>query len=136
MVAAITKQANALRARFGIKVHASLCEEPPVPLTTKEALYRIVQETLHNIARHARASHVDLRLACGDVSLVLEVKDDGAGFDTNEPFPGHLGLRSMCERAERIGGTFDVESAPGSGTRIRVEVPLTVHPATGASKGN
>lgn len=136
LVAAITKQANALRARFGIKVHATLCEEPSAPLTTKEALYRIVQETLHNVAKHARASHVDLRLACGDDSLVLEVKDDGAGFDTREPFPGHLGLRSMCERAERIGGTFDVESAPGSGTLIRVKVPLTPHPATGASKAN
>lgn len=135
LVAAITKQANALRARFGIKVHASLCDEPPAPLATKEALYRITQETLHNVAKHARANRVELRLAFDDASLILEVKDDGAGFDTSEPFPGHLGLRSMCERAERVGGVFEVESTPGGGTRIRVKVPLTVHAATGASAG-
>jgi signal transduction histidine kinase len=88
------------------------------------ALYRIVQEGLHNAARHSHASEVDLRMEKrnGLVSLVLE--DNGRGFDRNDPSwrPG-LGLASMSERARLIGGTVKVESKPGGGTRISVEVP-------------
>jgi signal transduction histidine kinase len=122
LTAALTKQADALRARHGIEVHISLCDEPSMSLDEREALYRIAQEALHNIVKHARASQVDLSLACGDATVILEVKDNGLGFDTSGPFPGHLGLYSMRERAERVGGTFEVESAPGSGTRMRVTI--------------
>jgi signal transduction histidine kinase len=74
--------------------------------------------------RHARASRVDLRLASGDAELRLEVVDDGVGFDPTEPFPGHLGLRSMLERAEALGGWLSIESAPGQGTSLRAGLPL------------
>jgi signal transduction histidine kinase len=60
---------------------------------------------------------------CTDES-VLEVADDGVGFDPRGSYPGHLGLTSMRERSAAVGGTLDIESAPGNGTRVRVRVPV------------
>jgi PAS domain S-box-containing protein len=124
LAAALEKQAAALRARHEIEVSTSLCDEPEAPLESKEALYRIAQEAMHNTVKHARANKVELEMACDSGSLSLEVSDDGVGFDTGGEFPGHLGLRSMRERAMRLGGTFRVESAAGGGTRIRARIPL------------
>lgn len=131
LVAALTKQADALHARHGIDVHLSVCDEPSMSVEVRETLYRIAQEALHNIVKHARASQAEVQLTCGDAAIILEVKDNGLGFDPNGPFPGHLGLRSMRERAERMGGTFEVESAPGNGTRIRVLIPRSVDQVAG-----
>jgi signal transduction histidine kinase len=61
---------------------------------------------------------------CDPDSLTLEVSDDGVGFDAKGEFPGHLGLRSMRERASRLGGTLKVESSAGGGTRIRARIPV------------
>jgi signal transduction histidine kinase len=124
LVAAITKQADSLRARHRLDVRVQLGPEPAVPLEAKEALYRITQEALHNVAKHARATRVDLCLAIDGDRLHLEVGDDGIGFDPAAAFPGHLGLQSMRERAERLGGRLQVESAPRQGTRLQVEIPL------------
>src|SRR5207237_774831 len=82
-----------------IAVDATLCDEPATPLHVKEALYRIAQEALHNTVKHAQAQRVTIRLERADTALLLEVRDDGAGFDATGPFPGHLGLRSMAARA-------------------------------------
>lgn len=122
LVAALTKRAEALAARYKLKVITDLGQEPEAPLITKEALYRVAQEATHNIVKHAKAGRIDLRLACQDGWLALEIKDDGQGFDPQQSFPGHLGLRSMRERVERLGGHFELESAPGQGTTIRVRV--------------
>jgi signal transduction histidine kinase len=102
-----------------------LCDEPDVPLETKETLYRIAQEALQNAVKHARPSRLDVRLECDAASIALAVCDDGAGFDPGASFPGHLGLRSMRERAARRGGTLDIVSAPGSGAQVRVSIPLS-----------
>ena len=123
LIAALEQQAAALRARHEIAVHATLGEEPDLPLETKEALYRIALEALHNTVKHARASRADLKLERDARGIALEVSDDGAGFDPSEDFSGHLGLKSMRERAARLGGTLRVESAPGRGTNIRVQIP-------------
>jgi signal transduction histidine kinase len=123
LAAALEKHAASLRARYGLVVDFS-GDEPDVPLATKEAVYRVAQEALHNVTKHARASRVDLRLACAAGWLVLEVCDNGAGFDPSGSFPGHLGLQSMRERTERLGGRFQIDSAPGKGTRICARVPL------------
>jgi PAS domain S-box-containing protein len=123
LVAALEKQAAALRARHEIEVHTALCDEPDVPLWMKEALYRIAQEALHNTVKHARADKVGLLLKQETEGIMLEVRDDGIGFDPSGSFPGHLGLESMRERAERLGGTLEVESRPGNGTRILARVP-------------
>jgi PAS domain S-box-containing protein len=123
LVAALTKQAAVLRARHGIEVETALATEPEAPLEVKQALYRIGQEAMHNTVKHARASRVDLRLDCRPEGLVLEVRDNGHGFDASASFPGHLGLRSMRERVLRLGGTLAIDSAPGQGACIRATIP-------------
>jgi PAS domain S-box-containing protein len=122
LVIAIEKQAAATRARHMIAVNLSLGAEPDCPLEIKEMLYRIAQEAMHNTVKHARATTIDLRLTTNNGRLLLDVIDDGRGFDTGGSFPGHLGLVSMRERAERAGGAVSVTSSPGSGTHVHVEV--------------
>jgi signal transduction histidine kinase len=124
LVSALEKQAAALRARHGINVETDPCDEPNVPLEGKEALYRIAQEALHNTIKHARASRIQIRIQCSSDHVALEICDDGIGFDPRGNFPGHLGLHSMRERIERLGGTLAVESAPGKGTEIRAWMPI------------
>jgi len=97
-----------------------------VALAVKEALYRIAQEALQNAARHARADRLDVRLIHEAAGLKLEVRDNGVGFNPLAGYPGHLGLRSMRERALKVGGTLDIVSAPDCGTQIRANVPLPV----------
>ena len=108
----------------------SLCDEPDLPLAAKEALYRISLEALQNAIRHARPNRLDLHLACAPDGVTLEVGDDGIGFDPSAEFPGHLGLRSMRERAQALGGGLDLVSSPGCGTRLTVRVPAPVAPGT------
>lgn len=90
--------------------------------STREAVFYIAADALANVARHARAHRADVHLAAHDSRIVLEIVDDGVGFVTGEA-AGGLGLRNMRERAFLVGGRLDVESAPGSGTRVRFEVP-------------
>ncbi|MDQ7841087.1 MAG: histidine kinase [bacterium] len=124
LVAVLNRQVEAIRARHGLDARAALPDEPDAPLDVKEAIYRIAQEGLHNIVKHAKATRVDLRLSRDDGGFWVELDDDGQGFDSEGTFPGHLGLRSMRERAEHLGGSLGVSSAPGEGTRIRVHIPI------------
>jgi len=90
------------------------------------ALFRIFQETLHNVARHARARLVTLKLQKISGHLVLKVADDGAGFDESKlPVRRSLGLLGMRERAILIGADLQVQSAPGKGTTVTVTMPIT-----------
>ncbi len=123
LVAALAKQAEALQARHKLEVITHFGEEPLAPLVTKEALYRIAQEATHNIVKHAKAGQIVLTLNSVD-GLMLEIKDDGRGFYPQQAFPGHLGLHSMRERAEKLGGRFELESVLGRGTTIRVKMPI------------
>jgi signal transduction histidine kinase len=124
LVAAFTKQAAALQARHEVAVSTELCDEPDLPLRTKQELYRIAQEAMHNTVKHARANKVALRLHQTGEELVLEVQDDGAGFDPSASFPGHLGLHSMRERVANLGGTFQIQSTVGAGTRVCASIPV------------
>ena len=99
-------------------------EEPEIPLEAKESLYRVTQEALNNIVKHANASEVDVKLRAENGQLILEISDNGIGFDTSQKFPGHLGLQSMNERMAHVGGTFTLESVPNRGTRICVTMPI------------
>lgn len=122
LVAALTKQANSLRARYHLEVHTAFGNEPSAPPAVKEALYRIAQEALRNAVKHAQAKRVSVRLGDESGDLILEISDDGIGFDPDSGYPGHLGLRSMRERAERLGGVLEVDSAPMRGASIRIKV--------------
>lgn len=124
LAAALSKQAASVRVRHGIDVEVKLCDEPELTIERKEALYRIAQEALHNIVKHAQASRVELALTHGDGSLVLSVRDNGQGFDPAQRFPGHLGLRSMRERVTKLGGRLTIESEPGHGTLIQARMPV------------
>ena len=124
LVAALNKRAEAISTRHQIEVILDLCEEPSIPLRMKESLYRVAQEALNNIVKHARASHVTVSLACLNGTIRMEVIDDGAGFDTGLDYPGHFGLHTMRERVEELGGELLVESTPQNGTRIFASVPL------------
>lgn len=91
---------------------------------TKEILYRISQEATHNVVKHAQASQVTINLQCSEDRIWLEIFDNGCGFDPSLGFPGHLGLKSMHERATRCQGEVQIDSAPGRGTNIRFIIPL------------
>jgi PAS domain S-box-containing protein len=124
LVAALGKQASALAARHRIEVETELPGEPDLPIETKEVLYRVAQEAMHNTVKHAEAQRVHLRLDYSDTAVVLDLSDDGKGFDPSGSFPGHLGLHSMRERVTQLGGTFEIESAPGVGTAIHIHIPI------------
>ncbi|MFI0816695.1 GAF domain-containing sensor histidine kinase [Streptomyces sp. NPDC021098] len=123
LVAALTQHVETLRDRYGISAETMLGSEPETTPEAKHALYRIAQESLHNIAKHSRARNVTLHLLSGPGTVTLTVADDGVGFDSQGTFPGHLGLLSMRERAREVGGTLLVDSRPGQGSRIRATVP-------------
>lgn len=125
LVAALRKQAEAVNARFEIPVNIAIDDEPDLPLSVKEAFYRIAQEALHNAVKHAQARELWVRLTHDDVCWTLSVADNGVGFDPATVGPGHLGLKSMQERAVSAGGHLMVDSAPGAGTRIQATVPRT-----------
>ncbi|HJT56581.1 MAG TPA: PAS domain S-box protein [Ktedonobacteraceae bacterium] len=124
LITALTKQATAIYARYGINVELDLCNEPDVPPKVKRELYRVAQEALHNTVKHAEAGKVNLRLRLTDGVVVLEVRDDGKGFEAAGSFPGHLGLHSMRERIESLDGGLQIESVPGQGTSICAHIPV------------
>jgi signal transduction histidine kinase len=101
-------------------------EDRRLPPEIEEALFRIVQEALNNVAKHAQTDRAEIRLHLGDELVSLLVEDPGVGFDPSRVSSGasHLGLTSMRERVRALGGTLEIESQPGAGTRIKVEVPL------------
>lgn len=106
------------------EVDDRLPAEPPPEL--RALLYRIVQEAIVNTLKHADASRIDVRLEAADDGFEVTVQDDGAGFDVTDaqvPRHGHLGLRSMRQRAELAGGWLRLDSVPGQGTTVRVWVP-------------
>jgi signal transduction histidine kinase len=102
----------------------NLSHEPDVSLKIKQDLYRIAQEALHNTVKHARASQVELKLDQTNEVVILEIRDNGRGFDTMASFPGHLGLHSMRERVTKLGGTFQIESIERQGTVICIRIPV------------
>ncbi|MFN2284943.1 MAG: ATP-binding protein [Anaerolineae bacterium] len=100
-----------------------------LPPMVSEALYRVVQEALHNVARHAKATRVDVHLRCTSDRVALTIEDNGIGFDTTQHGPG-LGLANMQERMLNIGGRLTLESQAGIGTTILAEAELPYAPAT------
>ena len=122
LVEAIKERAARYSSELRVKVETSELPQT-LPAAVEVAAYRIVQETLMNVSRHAKASTCDVRLACPEGrALEVDVKDDGVGMPVS-PEPG-IGLHSIRERAAELGGTCEVGRASPTGTRVFVRLPL------------
>lgn len=116
--------ATALKGRIEAQVLSKIDgEKLPLPSEVKVSLYRMLQETLNNIVKHANASHVSIFLHHPPHSVELQVEDDGCGFDPADIPADHLGLHIMQERAESIQAELTITSAPGAGTQITIIWP-------------
>jgi signal transduction histidine kinase len=123
LVPALEWQAREVSKRTGLRVHVAAedaADELPDNLRT--CIYRVVQEALHNCARHSQARSVRVVVKQEGTKIILSVEDDGRGFDARRV--RGLGLVGMEERVNHLGGAFEIESSPGSGTRVAVELPL------------
>jgi signal transduction histidine kinase len=96
----------------------------PLTRTMETQLYGISREALANVVKHAQASVAEIRIELDDSRVIVEVEDNGRGFDPATISAGHFGLESMRSRAEEIGADLDISSSPGDGTVVRVEVPV------------
>jgi PAS domain S-box-containing protein len=124
--AALRQYARSAAAKLGVAVHfkARGFTGERLSSAVETTLYRVVQEAMTNVVRHACANRVDLLVERRDDRVLVVVEDDGVGFEPTRAQSGdHFGLLGMRERAEALGGTLTVESSPGKGTTIVVEVP-------------
>ena len=112
-------------AQLPVRVTGSDCTDCPLPEHVVIALYRIAQEALQNVVKHAQATHAEVELRCDASRVLLRVTDDGHGFDlgAHTYSEASYGLRSMTERAELVGGRLTVTSRPGLGTTVTATVP-------------
>jgi signal transduction histidine kinase len=106
-----------------------------LPLPAEEVVYRIAQEALHNVVKHAAAHQVRVDVRAEGAGVRLRVEVDGMGFDPARVPDGHLGLAGMRARAERVGAAFSVDSAPGKGTIIEVALGPAVLADLAAAAG-
>ena len=125
LIGVLRRQVEALRHRHGLEAEADLGDEPDLPFAAKKVLFRVAQEALHNVVKHARATSVEVAFGRDGAAWILHVGDDGVGFDPAalQAAPGHLGLTSMRERVSALGGTLRVASAPGEGTTVSARIP-------------
>lgn len=130
VVATLRHHAEALSARHAMHVDLDVGDEPDATPAVREALYRIAHEALHNAVKHSGARRSLLRLHGEGPVVRLVVTDDGCGFDPAAVGPGRIGLRSMRERAESLGGTFVVRAGPG-GTSVEASIPRDAGDGTG-----
>ena len=123
LVPALEWQAREVSKRTGLRVHVAADEAAgDLPDALKTCIYRVVQEALHNCARHSQARSVKVVVEQESARIVLSVEDDGRGFDARRV--RGLGLVGMEERVNHLGGVFEVRSHPGAGTKVAVELPL------------
>jgi signal transduction histidine kinase len=128
LVEALKKQCEALGFRTGAQVEFRVGDLPAsqvMPPDAQQALFRVAQEALANIGRHARAQRVSVALDTRDERVHLEIKDDGRGFDETTGAQG-MGLRNIRARATGVGGAVNVRSRPGEGTTVHMSMPFAV----------
>lgn len=112
-----------MTSQTGIRVTVRATRMPALTARVEFELYRIVQEALTNVGKHARATEAEIRVRAAKSEVIVEVEDDGAGFDHTVVSSGH-GIAGMRERAQLIGGRLQFVSRPGRGTTVRAAVPL------------
>ena len=124
---ALKRLCDELRSGKSISIHLMMGDLPDqFPPSISLSLYRIAQETMHNIITHSQAKNVHVELGADDTRISLRIIDDGVGFDTSRN-AGGLGLESMRQRVRAVGGSIDISSSQNSGTRIEVRVPVRDH---------
>ncbi len=125
LVGALQQRLDAVERRAGVEARLLVEELVELPAPVEEGLYRIAQEALNNALKHAAATSVTVYIRAEDERVELEVVDDGLGFDPDTVGDrGGMGLTSIRERAEKLGGSLTVLSAPGEGTRVKVSVEV------------
>lgn len=124
--AAIERYVDDCRARYGLQIDLALrgLEARRLPPNIETALYRITQESLTNVARHAGARTASILIERRNGTVRAVVEDDGQGFEPSQIGDGHFGLYGIRERAELLGGTLTIESSPGAGASLFVEIPV------------
>jgi nitrate/nitrite-specific signal transduction histidine kinase len=123
LLGALHQRLDAVEKRAGISARLIADEIIELPHAVEEGLYRIAQEALNNSLKHASAADVVVRIGTRDGKVVLEVEDDGRGFDLDTVGFNHgMGLANMRDRAEELGGSIEIRSEPGRGTLVKVEV--------------
>jgi signal transduction histidine kinase len=123
LAAALQARLRAVESRAGLVTDFVGETEERLPLQTEQELYRVAQEALNNVLKHAHAAHVSVRLAPSNGHVRLEIADDGVGFEPALQGASGFGLHGMRERVERLGGTLEVDSSPGAGTHVQADVP-------------
>jgi signal transduction histidine kinase len=124
LVASLRRYADLAGRAHGVRVSVTGRSVPPLDPATEVAVYRVAQEALHNALRHSGGRCVTVSVSGTARKVVLEVTDDGSGFDPPSAHGRGLGLASMRQRAATAGGTARVTSVPGHGTTVRLEVPV------------
>ena len=123
LATALRTRLDAVETRAGLQIDYEVEGERRLSLAVEEELYHIAQEALNNVIKHARAEQVTVHLHFADHHCTLTIQDDGVGFDpATAHSSGGFGLRGMAERAQQIGGAFELASAPGQGTTVHIEV--------------
>jgi signal transduction histidine kinase len=126
LAAVLTKHAKMVSDRYGLVVRVDMKGQSRLPLHIEKALFRVAQEALNNIIKHARATEAAIYLNTLEETVYLKIKDNGIGMDSGEVKAGTLGLTSMRERVEQLGGKFQIGPNPhGQGTMVVVEVPCS-----------
>jgi signal transduction histidine kinase len=124
LAVALQVRLDAVERRGGIQAELTVEGEDRLPPAIQAELHQIAQEALNNALKHAHAGKVQVRLRFGGAATCVEVEDDGVGFDLAAmQARGGLGLPGMRERVQKIGGRLKIDSAPGQGTKVSVEVP-------------
>jgi NarL family two-component system sensor histidine kinase LiaS len=113
-----------LHAKVPIEIVWDLDEQIRLPSGIEDHLFRIVQEALSNALRHSRASKLEVRLQQLGDTIRLGIRDNGAGFELDDKKQTSYGLQTMRERVIEIGGSLNIITAPGKGTRIDIRVPI------------
>ena len=124
LAAALRSYAFGWERQSGIRLSLTVAGKQRLPPHMEQALYRVVQEGLANIARHSQADRASVRLAVGPRDIGIEIRDNGRGFDPQTAAHG-LGLQSIQKRVESIGGGLRIDSSPGSGTCLTIRVPVS-----------
>jgi signal transduction histidine kinase len=128
LVKALRTHAAAVQGRIGLPIVLTADDIERLPIEVEDGLYRIAQEALHNVVKHAAARQVRLTLAREPDAVRMIIADDGAGFDPSVTPPGHLGIAGMRARADKIGAQLVLTSRRGVGTTIDVRVPVAARP--------